>query len=140
MRTSGIVECDVSVDCDRYSGTREALIAAGAAKPEWFADVGKRRWHRTDRFNRSFKGLESGRVDLLDHSNGTFTVYIRCTPEERAQRREECRLFAQWTPGTDTTQGPEMAAFERAREDYAYTKLLVRCLGKYRVRMMGRTA
>ena len=123
MKSALLLKYDVNEAYDCYTGTREALITVGAAKPEWFADVGSP-WHKTGRVRRAFYDLEGGRVTLRDHADGTFGVTIFVDEDERAARREEQRLFV-YGRGKFLGGGiPSALAFEAARTDHGYQQFL----------------
>lgn len=65
-----------------YSGTKEELFAAGVAKPEWFADVGKHEPRRA-RYVRTWRFRDAGlRHTLTWRRDGTFELFIaRHEPE-----------------------------------------------------------
>lgn len=115
------IVCRVYEMCDCYTGTRKALLHAGAAKPEWFAEIGMR-WQSTKRTKRSFYGVEGGSVTLRDHADGTFTVYVHCHEAERSERRAESSAFAY------TKRRPPSVATAKdlaeARADRAYQGFL----------------
>lgn len=77
-----------STSSDEYTGSREALIASGIAKAEWFPDAPLR--DKRGRVQRRFKAKgEHGEVVLVDRRNGRWSVDLPVSAAEREQRRKE---------------------------------------------------
>ena len=74
--------------CDEYTGSRDALVAAGNARAEWFP-AGPQVDSRGRRKRTFAIPAESGKVVLSERRNGQWTVEVPVSPEECAQRRAE---------------------------------------------------
>lgn len=85
---SGIL-CWRSIRQDVYTGTKDNLLAAGFARPEWFPRAplpGK----RPGSTKRSFY-IDSprGTISLRDLANGKWEICLPISEEERARRKAE---------------------------------------------------
>ena len=74
--------------CDEYTGTRQALIESGLAKPEWFPRAPS--VDARGRTRRTFTILdERGSVVLSERRNGQWRLELPVSREECARRRGE---------------------------------------------------
>lgn len=81
--SNGIIEKTTDYGARIYRGTREALLAAGVARPEWFPD-GEKKW-KASRTMRGVQGRKTTLRALLGSAD--FVLTISPTHEEwRASR------------------------------------------------------
>jgi hypothetical protein len=74
--------------CDEYTGSRQALIESGLAKPEWFPAAPS--FDARGRARRTFRILEAGgSVVLSERRNGQWRLEVPVSREECERRRAE---------------------------------------------------
>lgn len=73
---------------DFYTGTKDALIRAAIARPEWFLDGAQR--NKKGQVVRKVRAVQNGlRVEVVQPAKGPCSVQIECSPEERAERERQ---------------------------------------------------
>jgi hypothetical protein len=112
---------------DIYEGTKEALIASGKCKAEWFpAQLATYKAGNQIRTKRQYKA--PGGVDISSRADGRWTVRIPVSEEEKRRRRDaEARTETQGGDVMPATL-PEMT-FEPGDRVYVLQRLSTVLIG-----------
>lgn len=100
---------------DGYSGTKEALIAAGVAQPEWFPEGIQR--HKGGRLKHVFKfDVENGRASLRKDKAGEWHLDLPIPFVEFIRRHDELDAESEQRRATERRRDADTEYEQQVRE------------------------